>query len=112
MKSCGRRRSRCKHLFVNAKGSLRAEVLDEGGKPINGLTLSDCAPFTGDSTRARLTWKGNLSAQVGKPVRIRFHLAEGDLYAFWVAADECGNSGGYVAGGGPEFDGGRDQPRQ
>lgn len=100
-----------KHLFVNAKGSLRAELLDEEGKPIDGFAIADCTPFTGDSTRTRLSWKGDLAAQAGKPVRIRFHLAEGDLYAFWVSADERGSSGGYVAGGGPEFDGGRDRPR-
>ena len=100
-----------KHLFVNAKGSLRAEVLDANGKPIAGLTPADCIPFTGDSTRAHLNWKGDLASQAGKTVRIRFHLAEGDLYAFWISSDESGSSGGYVAGGGPEFNGGRDQPR-
>jgi hypothetical protein len=41
-------------------------------------------------------------------VRLRFHLEKGDLYAFWISADERGHSGGYVAGGWPEFEGGRD----
>lgn len=99
-----------KHLFVNAKGSLRAEVLATDGKPINGLTLADCAHFTGDSTRARLSWKGDLASHAHKPVRIRFHVAEGDLYAFWVSSDERGSSGGYGAGGGPEFHRGQDTP--
>uniref|UniRef100_UPI003783105A glycosyl hydrolase family 32 n=1 Tax=Prosthecobacter sp. TaxID=1965333 RepID=UPI003783105A len=100
-----------KHLFVNAKGSLRTEVLDADGKPIVGLTAAECTAFNGDSTRARVSWKGNLASQAGKPVRFRFHLAEGDLYAFWITSDERGSSGGYVAGGGPDFDGGRDQKR-
>ena len=95
-------------LFVNAKGSLRAEMLDANAQTIEGLTLADCVPFTGDSTRARVTWKGDLAAQAGKPVRLRFHLSEGDLYAFWISADERGSSGGYFAGGGPEFNGDRD----
>ncbi len=99
------------HLFVNAKGTIRAEVLDADGKAVKGLTLTDCTAFTGDSTRARLSWTGDLAALHGKAVRIRFHLTEGDLYAFWISADERGSSGGYVAGGGPEFDGSQDQPR-
>jgi hypothetical protein len=99
-----------RHLFINAKGTLRAEVLDEAGNPIPGLTWADGTPFDADSTRARLSWKGDLAAQAGKPVRLRFHLEKGDLYAFWISADERGHSGGYVAGGGPEFRGGRDHP--
>ena len=93
---------------MNAKGSLRTEVLDADRRPVEGFTLADCIPFTGDSTRARVNWKGNLASQSGKPVRLRFHLDEGDLYSFWISADERGSSGGYGAGGGPDFPEGRD----
>jgi len=52
-------------------------------------------------------WKGadNLSALAGKPVRFRFHLRNGALYAFWVSPDKSGASRGYVAAGGPGFTG-------
>ena len=96
------------HPFVNAKGSLRAEALAADGKPIPGLKLADCTSFTGDSTPARVTWKGDLAAQAGEPVRLRFHLTESDLYAFWISSGERASSGAYVAGGGPEFNEDRD----
>ena len=54
-----------------------------------------------------MTWKGaaDLSALAGKPVRFRFHLRSGRLFAFWVSPDESGASHGYVAAGGPGYTG-------
>ena len=49
-----------------------------------------------------LTRKGH------KPVRFRFHLTNGALYAFWVSPDASGASRGYVAAGGPGFTGATD----
>lgn len=100
-----------KHLFVNAKGRLRAEVLDESGKPRPPFTLENSVPTTGDSTKQRLAWNGveDLSSLIGKPVQFRFALEDGALFAFWVSRDAAGKSGGYVAGGGPDFDKDQDQ---
>ncbi|MEA3364870.1 MAG: hypothetical protein U9Q79_04440, partial [Candidatus Hydrogenedentes bacterium] len=97
-----------KYLFVNANtkgGELRVEICDKAGAPQPGYTKDDCVPITADSTRAAIAWKsGNdLSAFAGKPVRFRFHLKKGSLYAFWVSPDETGASHGYVAAGGPGF---------
>jgi hypothetical protein len=51
-------------------------------------------------------WKGaDLSALAGKPVRLRFHLKNAQLYSFWVSAHANGASQGYVAAGGPGFTG-------
>jgi len=52
-------------------------------------------------------WNGaeDLSPVAGRPVRLRFHLKRGKLYAFWVSADGDGASGGYVAAGGPGYTG-------
>lgn len=36
-------------------------------------------------------------------VRFRFHLTNGDLYAFWVSPDASGASYGFMAAGGPGF---------
>ncbi|MBN2308191.1 MAG: glycosyl hydrolase family 32, partial [Candidatus Hydrogenedentes bacterium] len=99
-----------KHLFVNAAvadGQLRAEVLDEGGTPIAPFTLENCRPLSTDSTLAQVAWEGagDLSALAGKPVRFRFHLTNGALYAFWVSRDATGRSDGYVAAGGPGYAG-------
>jgi hypothetical protein len=96
-----------RHLFVNAEvasGELRAEVLDEGGKVVDGLARADCVPVRADRTRQPVTWKGaDLGKVAGKPVQLRFHLRSGRLYAFWVSRDESGASHGYVAAGGPGF---------
>jgi len=102
-----------KHLFVNAdcpKGNLRVEVLDKDGKVIEPFALKNCKPLACDKTLAAVTWQGvaDLSALSGKPVRFRFHLKSGSLYAFWVSPAKSGASHGYVAAGGPGFKGATD----
>jgi len=94
------------YLFVNAavkKGKLLVEVLDENGTPIVGFTKKDCIVLQkSDSTKARVQWKNKatLTALKGKPVRFKFYLTNGELYAFWVSPWETGESRGYTAGGG------------
>jgi hypothetical protein len=95
------------HLFVNADtagGELRVEALDAQGRPIAGLERASCEPLAVDHTRCQVRWSGgrDLKALRDRPVRFRFHLTRGKLYAFWVA-DEDGASGGYLAGGGPGY---------
>ncbi len=99
-----------RHLFVNADvphGNLRAEVLDERGRPIAPFTLANSIPFSGDSTLEPISWKGgsDLATLRGRPVRLRFELTDGSLYAFWVSRDITGRSDGYVGAGGPGYDG-------
>jgi hypothetical protein len=102
-----------KHLFVNLEttgGDLRVEVLDQNGKPIAPFTASECIPLRIDNTLQSVTWKNakDLSAVADRPVRFRFHLRSGDLYAFWVSPDRSGASYGFVGAGGPGFTGSRD----
>jgi len=88
-----------KHLFVNLdapQGELRVELLD-GEKVVHATSA-----LKGDSTRLAVA---DVSAFSGTPLRFRFHLKNGKLYAFWVSADAKGASGGYVAAGGPGFAG-------
>jgi len=97
-----------KHLCVNLaapQGELRAEVLDPEGKVIAPFTRENCVAASGDRTLIKLVWKGgvDLSRLAGQPVKFRFHLTNGALYAFWVSPDGSGASHGYVAGGGPGF---------
>ena len=99
-----------KYLFVNADadgGELRVEVLGADGKVIEPLTRQNCVAVTADKTLQRVTWKGvkDLSTVAGTPVRFRFHLRNGRLYAFWVSPEKNGASRGYVAAGGPGFTG-------
>jgi len=91
------------HLFVNAdapSGSLRAEVLDGEGKVL--------ASYTAGRTNATKTWLGDVSKFAGQDVRLRFTLTRATVYAFWVSPKRTGESGGYLAGGGPGCRGIRD----
>ncbi len=101
---------RGKHLFVNvaaAAGELRAEILDEAGQVIPPFSRANSIPISVDRTLQAVCWQGmkNLSAVMAKPVKLRFHLKNGRLYSFWVSPEESGASHGYVAAGGPGFDG-------
>lgn len=102
-----------KHLFVNvdaAAGELRAEVLDGEGCPIAPFTRENCHPVRVNKTLQQVTWDGaaDLASLTGRPVRFRFHLSDGSLYAFWVSPEATGASHGYVGAGGPGFTSSRD----
>lgn len=94
-------------LFVNARisGELRVEVLDREGRTIAPFSADRCVPISGDGTRMAISWQGvpDLSAVAGRPVRFRFSLRSGEIYAFWVSPSASGVSRGYVAAGGPGF---------
>jgi hypothetical protein len=99
-----------KHLFVNVNaggGELTAEILDEAGNPIDPFTRTNCKTVHVDKTRVEVRWNGpdDLSTLVNTPVRFRFHLRQGSLYAFWVSPNASGASNGYIAAGGPGFTG-------
>jgi len=99
-----------RYLFVNVDGpdgELRAELLDRDGAVVAPFSAANCQPVAADSTLRQMVWQGadDLSALAGKPVRFRFHLKNGALYAFWVSPDQSGASHGYVAAGGPGFNG-------
>jgi hypothetical protein len=75
-------------VLVNAKvrpgGSIVAELLGDGGKPLSGFTRADCRPFTGDSVRHRLTWRMRTFPE-GKPrrdLRLRFLMRDAELYSY------------------------------
>ena len=91
-----------KHLFVNLDGELRVELLDA-----TGTVVAASGPVTGNSTKQRIEMP-ELAGAAGKPVRFRFHLGRGSLYAFWVTPDPEGASGGYLGAGGPGYGGVRD----
>ncbi len=105
-----------KHLFVNLeapKGTLTADVLDENGKVIEPFSMANCLSAGGDGTKLKVSWKGadGLNDLAGRTVRFRFRLTHGRLYAFWVSPGDGGESLGYVAAGGPGFEGPTDSSR-
>jgi hypothetical protein len=102
-----------KHLFVNVDapgGELHVEILNEAREVVPRFSRENCLPITGNKTLQAVRWNGveDLSAVVDKPVRFRFHLKNGKLYAFWVSPKTTGTSRGYVAAGGPGFSSNRD----
>jgi hypothetical protein len=106
-------RFRGRHLFVNIdapSGELRVEALDRDNRVIMPFTRGNCTPIRADRTRHAVQWKGadDLAKLAGEPVRFRFHLTNGRLYAFWVSPEKSGASHGYVAAGGPGFKGATD----
>lgn len=76
-----------KALLVNFEtrpgGSLRVEIQDAAGKPLDGLHLEDCQPLKGDEIEKAIAWKNgvDLAALAGKPMRLRFEIKDADLYA-------------------------------
>lgn len=99
-----------KYLFVNVdcpEGELLVEILDEHGKVIEPFNFKNCIPTRDDETLHQIEWKGkvDLSPLAGTPVRFRFRLTNGELYAFWVSSNLNGASNGYLAAGGPGYDG-------
>ena len=102
-----------RYLFVNADlagGTLCAEVLDQSDQVIAPFTSANCVAVTTGGTSRQITWAGasDLSALRGRPVKFRFTMRGGQLYAFWVSPDLSGASYGYLTAGGPGIPGGID----
>lgn len=81
------------NLVINAEarsGQVAVEILDQDGSLLPGFSLADCKPFSGDSVRHTVQWKGNsdLSRLKGQSVRLRFHLQNAKLYSFLVPGQE------------------------
>ena len=68
---------------TSAAGQIRVELQDADGRPLPGFALEDCEPIWGDHIARFVKWKSgeDVSAQAGKPVRLRFVLEDADLYA-------------------------------
>jgi hypothetical protein len=69
---------------TSAAGSIRVEIQDANGKPLDGCRLEDCPEVFGDSLQRTVSWKAgsDLSKLAGRPVRLRMMLKDADLYSF------------------------------
>ncbi len=72
------------NLETSAAGELRVELTDKAGNPLPGFSTKDCEPMLGNFIDQQVSWKGSpdLSQYNGQVVRLKFHLKDGDLYAF------------------------------
>ncbi len=68
---------------TSAAGSIRVEVQDAAGKPLDGFRLAECPEIYGDSLQRTVGWKGgtDVSKVAGRPVRLRFVMKDADLYS-------------------------------
>jgi len=69
---------------TSAAGSLRIEIQDADGQPIEGFSMADSAELFGDSTEQQAIWSGgsDVGQLAGQTVRLRFSLKDGDLYSY------------------------------
>lgn len=76
------------HLELNystsAAGSIRVEIQDTSGGPFPGYSLDRCQEIIGDEIDRRVRWDGgdDLAGIAGRVVRIRFVMADADLFSF------------------------------
>ncbi|MBV7334477.1 hypothetical protein KFU94_40815 [Chloroflexi bacterium TSY] len=82
-------------LQINADcryGYVRVELLDSQFQPYEGFSAKLCDPIVGVENKIwhRISWQGNSDVRPlwNKPVRIRFHLHQADLYAFQFITTE------------------------
>jgi hypothetical protein len=77
-------------LTLNAdasRGAISVEVLDQDGRPIDGLSAKDCRPMQNvDGLRLPVHWQNPhaLADLKGRVVCLRFTLQNGTLYAFQI----------------------------
>ena len=76
-------------LVINAQaepgGSLRLEVQDESGRPLDGYSLADADPFTGDEVGHQPSWRGRRLAEMsGRVVKLRFVLEKAKLFTLQI----------------------------
>ena len=71
------------NFATSTAGSVRVEIQDEDGRPLEGYTLADSTEHFGDAPERVVTWKSgaDVSALSGRPVRLRFALKDADLYS-------------------------------
>lgn len=77
-------------LFLNystsAGGFVQVEVCEVGGQPIEPFTLAQMTPLYGDEIQHRVVWdrSPSLATLKGKEVRLKFVLADADIFAFSI----------------------------
>lgn len=70
---------------LNSGGTLKIEILDKSGNPIEGHKASQAKAITNDQFAKTVTWENgtSLAKLAGKEIKLRFYLDGGDLYSYW-----------------------------
>ena len=79
------------NFATSAAGSIRVEIQDSDGKPLDGYSLADCPEIFGDTIARTVVWKDDskdVSLLAGKSVRLLFELKDADIYSFRFGSDE------------------------
>lgn len=71
------------NVATSAAGSIRVEIREASGEPIEGFSLDDCHEVIGDELERIVRWRegAELSALAGHPIRLHFVLCDADLYS-------------------------------
>jgi len=71
------------NFSTSAAGSIRVEIQDKEGVPMEGYRLEDSTEIYGDDIERVVSWKSgaHISHLAGKPVRFRFVMKDADLYS-------------------------------
>ncbi|MBN1344567.1 MAG: hypothetical protein JXQ73_17890 [Phycisphaerae bacterium] len=67
-----------------AQGEVRVQIESADGKPIEGLSFSDCQPIKTNTLEAPVRWQGKLDTIQGKPIRLVFSLRGASLYGISI----------------------------
>ena len=69
---------------IDEKSALRVEILDVNDRAIPGYSAAEADVIVRSNMHQIVTWKGNadVGSLAGKPVKLRWHLRNGKLYAF------------------------------
>lgn len=73
-------------LMINADaagGDITAELLSTDGRVLEGYSAKDCRVMREDSTSSYVGWRTRDGIDAQKPLRIRFHLKNADLFSYW-----------------------------
>ena len=72
---------------TSAAGSVRFELCNEPGEPIEGFAMADSELLFGDEIAHTVAWRGgsDVASLAGRPVRLRVRLEDADLYSFRFA---------------------------
>jgi hypothetical protein len=66
-------------------GYVRVEVTDVDDEVLPGFSRDECDVFHGDSTQAKISWKGKTQIPHAGSLRLRFFMRDASLFSFVFA---------------------------
>lgn len=75
------------NFATGVAGAVRVELQDAAGTVQPGFSLDDCEPVFGDAVDRVVAWRAGpgVAALAGRPVRLRFHLSDAEIFSFRFA---------------------------